>query len=61
MLVVEKVIESKGDVSDPIRKPVGIITLEDIIEKLISKQVGDEHDDDEEKQEDKPGVDLKKR
>jgi len=37
MLVVEKVIESKGDVSDPIRKPVGIITLEDIIEKLISK------------------------
>jgi len=37
MLVVEKVVESKGDVSDPIRKAVGIITLEDIIEKLISK------------------------
>jgi hypothetical protein len=35
MLIVEKVIESKE--SDPIRKPVGIITLEDIIEKLISK------------------------
>ena len=42
MLVVEKVVMSSG--SDPIRKPIAIITLEDIIEKLISKQVGDEHD-----------------
>lgn len=46
MLVVEKVINNTGSFnSDPIRKPIAIITLEDIIERLISKQVGDEHDE----------------
>lgn len=43
MLIVEKVYQSRGN--DPERKPIGIITLEDIIEKLISREVGDEHDE----------------
>jgi len=37
MLIVEKVTQAGGYNNDPIRKPIAIITLEDIIEKLISK------------------------
>jgi hypothetical protein len=61
MLFVNKVFGSSGK-EDPKKEVYAIITLEDIIERLINKQIGDEDDNlsDEEDKDLEKQEDLKK-